>query len=369
MTTRAPFLSGAEVALGHLAGGLSAAGHKVIVICGQDGPVRQMLADRGLDARVIPLHNTDRFHPLRFWRTVRALRKILREHQCDIVHSNDIPSFQAISLAAKREGVPRVCHARFLIQPEGARWFLKYGVEQVVAVSQYLKGHLMEAAPDVFDGKIAVSLDGMNIPAPPTDGDRQAARRQLTIPADRFVFLFVGQFSQIKGVADLIEAVALLPEDLRARCAFYLVGDDLQNAGQYRREMIALAEKKLPGGPIHFPGFRKNVPAWLAACDCVVVPSRIDPLGMTVMESMAAACAVIGAAVGGIPEMVQPNTTGQLVPPATPPDLAAAIATMAQDPRTAHQMGQAGYQRAIEIFSLQKHVGEVVNIYDELLSR
>jgi glycosyltransferase involved in cell wall biosynthesis len=363
-------LSGAETALMQLAQGLATAGHAVMIVCGREGPVAETYRSDGrFRVEICPLIYTDKRHPLRFWLCVRRLRKLFADHRADVLHANDIPSFQAASLAARKLGMPRVSHARFLLEnAEGARWFMRYGCERVISVSDYLKEHLLSICSELFGDLVTVSRDGIEVPDAPGPEDRNRARETLGIDPDAFVFLFFGQFTPVKGLEELIPAIGRIPSESLCRCRFYLVGDDLQNDGQYRREMQQLAESEAGSAQVEFPGFRRDVPEWLKACNCVLVPSRVDPLGMSAMESMASARAVIGCRVGGIPEMIDHETTGLLVDAADIGGLADAMEAIASDPDRADQMGQAGHRRARKLFSLERHVSEVEEVYRELLA-
>ncbi|MFP4354886.1 MAG: glycosyltransferase family 4 protein [Phycisphaerae bacterium] len=370
MTTRAPFLSGAETALMQLAQGLADVGHAVMIICGQDGQVAETYrSDDRLRVEICPLAYTDKRHPLRFWLSARRLSKLLVDHRADVLHANDIPSLQAASFAARRLQMPRVSHARFLIEgPDGARWFLRYGCERVVSVSDFLKDHLLSVAPDVFNDLVVVSRDGIVVPELPSQADRLKARESLGIDLDAFVFLFFGQFTPVKGLEELIPAIGKVRPEVLERSRFYLVGDDLQNQGSYRHEIQQLAGQWLAEFRVEFPGFRRDIPAWLTACNCVLVPSRVDPLGMSAMESMAGGRAVIGCRVGGIPEMIDQENTGLLVDSGDIQGLAQAMETLAADPARADRMGLAGRKRMQEMFSLDRHVSDMEQIYRELLA-
>jgi glycosyltransferase involved in cell wall biosynthesis len=100
----------------------------------------------------------------------------------------------------------------------------------------------------------------------------------------------------------------------------------------------------------------------LAAATAFVLPSMIDPNGgmdnlpTVIMEAMAASLPVISTAIGGIPEMVIQNETGFLVRPGDVAALANAIEKVINDRSLARKLGQAGYERAQRLFSIEKNV-------------
>ena len=367
IATRTSFVSGGETMLLRLAKELMRLGHHVCVVCPADSAAYRFFADHQLQVDGVNLPLTDWRHPLRFSRGVRALRKIMRDHRVEVAHANDLSTIQPLGLACRREGLPAVVHVRQMVEPGGPEWYFKYGADRVIAVSDYIRRHLEETSPAVFKGKTSVSLDGIIVGAQADDEAKQNARRQLELPEDRFIFLYANQFNPVKGVPDLLQAVALIPENLRGRFLICAVGDDVQTGGEYRKKMMQLARDKGVADLIRFPGYRRDVPAWIAACDWCVSPSLVEPLGTTVIESMSSGRPVIGTRVGGIPEMVQDGKTGLLVDGGNPEQLSAAMRTALTTPAMTAAFGQASYEFAKQQFSIERHAREVLAVYQHVL--
>jgi glycosyltransferase involved in cell wall biosynthesis len=99
---------------------------------------------------------------------------------------------------------------------------------------------------------------------------------------------------------------------------------------------------------------------WLSliysAADLFVIPSLHDNLPNTVMESMACGTPVVGFDVGGIPEMVRPGTTGQLVPVGDSVALGHAITRLLHAPGTCRQMAAACRKMVMEEYSYESVV-------------
>jgi glycosyltransferase involved in cell wall biosynthesis len=131
--------------------------------------------------------------------------------------------------------------------------------------------------------------------------------------------------------------------------------------------MMELADTLVPQG-ISFPGFRRDIPDWLRASDCAIVPSHVEPLGLAVMEALAAGLPVVATGVGGIPEMIQDGVTGILVAPEAPAELAAAMTYVVSNQEKVREVGLRAHAYARAHFTIERHVREIVSIYEELLT-
>jgi glycosyltransferase involved in cell wall biosynthesis len=354
----APFLGGAEVALERMAAGLRDLGHDLLLLLGRTGELHERAVRAGLRCSVAPMCYTDKWHLLRYWRARRGLRHTLRRERPDVLLSNDLPTHQILSDAARGLGFPRLCYHRFPFAGPALDWLNKFGAERHLFVSRALMEENCGQSARLRAAPRAVVYDGLPLPPEPTADDRSAARARLDLPADRVVVTIAGQVIERKGIADLIRAWALLPIGQRAAAELVVVGDDLAGRGAYRREMEALAAAV--GCPARFVGFQKEVGPWLVASDIAAVPSHVEPLGNATLEAMAHALPVIGGDVGGIPEMVEDGQTGLLVPPKSPDRLTGALARLIGDADLRRRFGAAGRRRCAEVFSLPAHARAVI---------
>jgi glycosyltransferase involved in cell wall biosynthesis len=150
--------------------------------------------------------------------------------------------------------------------------------------------------------------------------DRAQARQWLGLPERGKVILFVGRLETEKGLAELVQAF----EELRARrsdpISLVLVGDGSLGP--------SLAKQTASDSQIVFAGNRPppEVAQFLAAADVLALPSWAEGTPNVVLEALAAGRPVVATRVGGIPDVVDHERTGLLVPPRDVPALAAALA-------------------------------------------
>jgi colanic acid/amylovoran biosynthesis glycosyltransferase len=182
--------------------------------------------------------------------------------------------------------------------------------------------------------------------------------------ADPPLIVAIGRLIAKKGFANLIRACALLVEHRRSfRCEIFGEGPlESQLRGQI--EESGLKEfVQLPGAkPQH--EIRKR----LVRASVFVMPSvpevggGMDNLPTVIMEAMATGLPVVSTRIGGIPEMVVESETGFLVEPDDPMALADAIEKVINDRSLGERLGQAGYERAEKLFSIEKNVRELCTL-------
>jgi glycosyltransferase involved in cell wall biosynthesis len=170
-------------------------------------------------------------------------------------------------------------------------------------------------------------------------------RTRLSLPL-RY-FLYVGRLVQAKGVFDLVEAYALLDDEIRSKVGLVLVGN-----GADRSELMERASRIAPG-TIQFPGFvqREGLPEFYALADALILPTHSDTWGLVVNEAMSCGLAVISTSVAGCAaDLVQDDWNGFVVPPGDVSQLAAAMARVAVDSGLRIEMGSNSRER-VEAYS------------------
>jgi glycosyltransferase involved in cell wall biosynthesis len=181
------------------------------------------------------------------------------------------------------------------------------------------------------------------------------ARAGLATPGDAPVVLALGRLHADKGFDVLLAALVEVP-----RAHLWLAGEGpLEQQLKQQVRALGLAER------VHFLGWRTDVAALLAAADCLVCPSRDEPLGNVILEAWAHRRPVIAAAAQGPRGLIRDGETGLLVPIDDAGALAAALRRVLDDRSAAAALAAAGHAR------YQQHFGEaaVTARYCEFLSK
>ncbi|MCP4603766.1 MAG: glycosyltransferase family 4 protein [Proteobacteria bacterium] len=172
--------------------------------------------------------------------------------------------------------------------------------------------------------------------------------------------LFFGRMAASKGANTLIEALGLLKDD-GPSAILVGRGDELPRLKR-KAEALGLL------GRVSFKDWKdqKQIAKQLSRASMAVLPSREESFGNAMVEAMAAGTPLITTRVGSIPEVVDENRTGLLVPPDDPKKLASAIRTLSTNINQAEAMGRAGRKHVQDRFSWKATADQYESIYQEL---
>ncbi|HJT21777.1 MAG TPA: glycosyltransferase family 4 protein [Nitrospira sp.] len=149
-----------------------------------------------------------------------------------------------------------------------------------------------------------------------------------------------------KAIDVLIKAFKLFSERHQG-VELWLVGD-----GPATGELVDLARHLDLDEQVKFLGARdrSGVRTLLHRCRVAVLPSRVEPFGIAILEALACRKPVIASAVGGIPEIIDNRKNGILVEPEDPEALCDAMTAVWNDPALAGMLAAAGYETVKERF-------------------
>lgn len=210
--------------------------------------------------------------------------------------------------------------------------------DRISTLSNYtqelLLSHFPEAADKIFLTPGALRSDFVVVPPRPM------------ATKDKIIVLTVGRLHPRKGQQLTLEALQMLPPEVRSRIEYWIVGS--QGKGRYESTLRASAAAK-PDLAVKFLG---NIPddelaeiyesADIFAMTSVNHGRSIEGFGLVYLEAAAHGLPVVAHDVGGVSEAVVDNVTGLLVPPHRPAQLAAAFEKLIHDPAFRHRLGAAG---------------------------
>lgn len=183
----------------------------------------------------------------------------------------------------------------------------------------------------------------------------RAVRRELGLESDTPMLLMIAEFNPGKRHKDALEAFAAM-RDKRAHLVFAGVGP-LEGEVARQAQELGVAER------VHQLGWRKDIPALIAASDALLLPSEREGLPRAIMESMCMGKPVIGTRIRGIEDLVGEDG-GLLTPVGDVPALAAAMDKIVGSPALAQQMGRRGKER-IKQYDLE----HILRLHEELYAK
>jgi glycosyltransferase involved in cell wall biosynthesis len=167
----------------------------------------------------------------------------------------------------------------------------------------------------------------------------------------------------VKRGADVLRAFRLL-RDRGIEATLCMVGD-----GPEREELERLAGELGLMRDCLFPGYQEDVAPFFAAFDAFVLPSGNEGTPVTAIEALASGCPVVATRVGGVPDVVSDGVDGLLVEPGDREALADALARLAADPELRRRMGEAGRERVLPRYAVERLIEDVDGLYRRLLAQ
>jgi glycosyltransferase involved in cell wall biosynthesis len=294
--------------------------------------------------------------------SVLGLARILRRQRADVVHAHTAHAVTLAGLAGRIARAPLVLAARrvdFALSRLG-RLKLRHLADRVIAVSDGVARVLAQGG--VPDSRIEVVRSAIDLDAARAGADPARFRAELGI-GDVPLVGTVGALVDHKDHETLVAAAALV-HARRPDAVFVIAGE-----GERRAALVALIEARGLAGTVRLLGFRHDVPSILAALDVFVLSSHLEGLGTTVLDAMSAGAPVVATRTGGVPEMIDDQRTGLLVPPRDPAGLAAAIGRLLDDRALAARLRDAARNAVGERFGADRMVDETLAIYRRCLDR
>ena len=227
--------------------------------------------------------------------------------------------------------------------------------DAVTAVSEFLKRETHRVLSS--DRPIAVIY---NFFAPkPWTRSRAEVRAELGL-ADETLVLHLSNLRPVKRIDRLLETVALIRPSNSFKLLILAGGDFTPFEAEMER--LGISDRII---------VRQNVfeiEDYLNAADLGLFTSDSESFCLSILEAMAFACPSVSTSVGGIPEVVDHNVNGLLVPSGQPADLAKAVESLIADPERRATLGRAAQGKARTAFSSAHIVSQYEKYYHEVIA-
>lgn len=310
--------------------------------------------------------------PLTFGIRARMFIKNTNGH-FDVIHDNQCLSYGIGAIARRIPTVATIHHPitvdrDLAVRAERSlwrkikqrRWYSFIGMQKRVAARLGRIITVSKCARSDISREFNISPDKFHVVPNGIDTDRfypmagvkrQPYRLIVTNSAD----------TPLKGLRHLLLAIAELVS-VMPELRLVIVGTPKKSGVNMRLiQKLGLAKHVRYTGPISHNEFvHQYARAWVA-----VTPSLYEGFGLPAGEAMACGVPVISTTGGALPEVV--GDAGLLVPPADHKALAEAIVKICRDPKLAHAIGDAGYQRVMKHFTWKEAAKKSVAAYRQTI--
>lgn len=278
--------------------------------------------------------------------------KYIRKEKPDIVFSHLWFSNTIIRIICKIAGVKNVISFEHNIYDRvktekmyGLDRFLQKWCKKIVAVSSAVKDSLIKHG--IEPERIAVINNGINI-------SRYNIKHSVssTSVSSTFVFLTIGRLIYQKGMDILLQAFS----KLSGEPVLLMIG-----SGSDEDMLKKIANELNISERVNFLGTRHDIPDILSTCDCFVLASRWEGLGIVVLEAMASKKPIIISNFPAGKDMIEDSISGLIVEMENIDSLARAMDKMILDADLRNRLSKSAYKRVQE-FSIQNHVNKILDL-------
>lgn len=176
--------------------------------------------------------------------------------------------------------------------------YSKY-IDTFIGVSEYTKKELIKDFGSLIKNKTQVIYNGIDI-----DAIQLRLERSQTKPS----FLSASHLRESKGIQDLIQAVFVLPEEIKNEISIDLYGD-----GPYREELQHQVKSLELENCFNFKGSISNLKTMYCNYDYMLQPTHMECFSLSILESLAANVPVVTTNVGGNEEVVTDGVNGYIL--------------------------------------------------------
>lgn len=300
-----------------------------------------------------------------FWllllpRDVYLISKVISTNGVDVVHVNGA-FFLAPALATKLSGRSLVWHLNdTIVTPKFARilgMIVKWIADEVVVAAEAVAHHYC-----VGRGKYRVIYAPVDV-----IGIRKKTSYKQAGVAKRIGL--VGNWNPLKGLDVFVEAASIVASSGNGRVEFAIAGAKLQSHAEYAAKIEQLILGKGLQDRIHCNGFVEDMASFLQGLDVLVLSSWSEACPMAVLEGMAAGVPIVATDVGGVRELLNPDTdeaAGFVVKPGDASGMAKHVLELLGDWELCEKMGGFGRKMTEALFSEEACVASHLKVYQSL---
>ncbi|MCX6163344.1 MAG: glycosyltransferase family 4 protein [Ignavibacteriae bacterium] len=318
--------------------------HFVLAIDGDSG---KKFSDSNIS---ISFLNLNRNSKTDFLKIIKFLKKYIKENNIDVVHSHhrffDFVSY-ILSFFYK---IKRVTSVQSFVY---GKKLYSYKSPVLLAASESVKKHLVSYF-NVQENRIIVFNNFIDVNEITVNFDSQSIKTELNISSNSYLIGYVGRFSiKEKGIDILINAFKIFN---KRHPDSYLImvgeGEDIKKIKLQQNVKIIYS--------------KENIFDYYKIFDCLILPSRVDPFPLTVLEAGMMKIPFIGADVNGISEIISNNIDGQLFEKEKDNMLIEKMELYYKERDFSCKCAENLHQKVLNKYNCKKALNLLSNIYEKL---
>lgn len=303
------------------------------------------------------------------WKQHRKVQKIIEDYQPDIIHG---AVFEGVTMAAINGWLKKV--SIIIIEetsdPQNRSWkgnllmklFSKLA-DKVVGVSEGVTEGYLKEKLQIPTKKVVLVNNGVANPRKVSQEEIVNIKKHWGLSESDFVIGSTGRMNQDshKRFSDLINAFEIFARG-KQNVKLLLVGD-----GKEKLSYEKLVSTLNISNKVIFCGYQSDVTLFYQMMDVFSLVSAREAFGLVLAEAMLNKLPVVATRVGGMKFIVEDQQTGFLVEPFQIEAIAEKLEYFYQYPDQRVQMGENGYEKALNNYTEEVYVNNIENLYVKLI--
>jgi glycosyltransferase involved in cell wall biosynthesis len=292
-----------------------------------------------------------------FIRNIKQVVNICKKNKIDIIHSHHRYYDLLAYIVSKIYPVKTITTVHSKVY---GKKILSYKAEKIVVVGKNIKQHLIQYF-GVDENKISVINNFIDPIQIKISKSKEEVKKELQVK-ENYIVGYVGRFDIAeKGIDILIKAIPLLIEKEKD-IIFVFIGD-----GKDKKYLVNNTRKFK--GNIRIIETKKDIYNYMQVFDQIILPSRIDPFPLVMLEAAYMKIPFIGGNVDGISEFINDGINGLLFAPEDHVDLSNKIISLINDKDKAKILGERLHQKVINNFTSDVIVPQYEKLYSSILGK
>ncbi|MBF0465411.1 MAG: glycosyltransferase family 4 protein [Nitrospirae bacterium] len=336
--------------------GMQNRGHHVVIACREHAKLLPEAQKCGIECITLPFSSSfDIVTMIKLYRYIKAMK-------FDIVNTHSGKDSWVGGIAARLAGVPALVRTRHINIPlkRNLLNFIHYLPQSFITCGDTMRENLVKNCgfPEnkVVSIPTGVEERFFNVVRTP-----ELKKSLFNLPTDSIVISNVGVLRGVKGHEVTLNAVKRVVTEI-PQAVFLFAGD-----GPKKNSLLKLSSELGITKHVVFAGYIKDVTTVFAISNVSVLSSHSEGIPQSILQSMAAGVPVAATGVGGVPEVIEDEKTGLLIPPNDHDALSAAIIRLINNPALYNSLISNAKEFVLKNHSIEVMLDKTESLYSALM--